>query len=370
MIPLLVPALLLAGCSTEPGPIREKPLRVGPLQGGQSADSDLDSGFFDTAGSPVDSGFGDTGSGGGQGDSPGDPGPPGSGIAQTCNEWSFSGGTSGWSMNSHIELAAGQSSGSTRFNTAEDASLMFSAPLDPSRCSLVDVTLKVTGGPSVGQLFWKRNQDGEYAESRSRKFRLFEDEQWHRYVFNLAGHGEWNGTIRDLRFDPRAGFGTVEVQSIKIHAPEAVYPPALSMGQAVWLHTDVSSWTATSNLSSVSVSSDQICLHHDKASTWDIRVIGGDVEVAANPWVFVWVPDLGHLGGTWYAATWEWMRPGQTCKNRLSVAGDHIKQSPFHPTSGWRPSTGEELYFMVSGLARGSERNNSERSNVMRVVWP
>ena len=94
------------------------------------------------------------------------------------------------------------------------------------------------------------------------------------------------------------------------------------------------------------------------------------VATAANPWVFVWVADLGHLGGTWYAATWEWMRPGQTCKNRLSVAGDHIKQSPFHPTSGWRPSSGEELYFMVSGLARSSERNNSERSNVMRVVWP
>jgi hypothetical protein len=273
-------------------------------------------------------------------------------------------------MNAHMELAGGQSSGSTRFNTAEDASLELSTSLDPARCSLVDVTLKVTGGPSEGQLFWKRNQDGAYAESRSRKFQLFEDGQWHRYVFNLAGHGDWNGSIRDLRFDPRMGFGTVEVQSIRIHAPEAVYPPDLSMGQAQWLHTNVSGWSSTSNLSSVSVSSDQICLHHDKASAWDTRVIGGDVEVAANPWVFVWAPDLSHLGGTWYAATWEWMRPGQTCKNRLSVAGDHIKQSPFHSTSGWRPSTGEELYFMVSGLARGSERNNSERSNVVRVVWP
>lgn len=84
------------------------------------------------------------------------------------------------------------------------------------------------------------------------------------------------------------------------------------------------------------------------------------VAVAANPWVFV------NLGG-WYAATWEWMRPGQVTKARKAVNGDHIKQPPL---ASWSPRTGETLYFMVSGLARGSERNVQERSNLIKVTWP
>ena len=62
-----------------------------------------------------------------------------------------------------------------------------------------------------------------------------------------------------------------------------------------------------------------------------------------NPWIFVF------QDGTWYAATWEWLRFGQTAKSMSSVAGDHIKKAPlqdFHPVSG-------HVYgFMVSGLAR------------------
>jgi len=85
------------------------------------------------------------------------------------------------------------------------------------------------------------------------------------------------------------------------------------------------------------------------------------VPVAANPWVFV------NLSGHWYAATWEWMRPGQVTKSRKAVNGDHIKQPPL---ASWSPSTGETLYFMVSGLARGSERNVNERSNLIKVTWP
>jgi hypothetical protein len=53
-----------------------------------------------------------------------------------------------------------------------------------------------------------------------------------------------------------------------------------------------------------------------------------------------------------------------------SVAGACIKQDPFGESSGWVPTSGETYYFMLSGLARSSVRNNEERSNVIAVVWP
>ncbi len=143
-------------------------------------------------------------------------------------------------------------------------------------------------------------------------------------------------------------------------------PPGFDLGDVVWLHSDVSGWAETATLSSVTVDlgGDQICLNHDKAGTWDSQDISGDgTYVNANPWVFILYDEQ------WYGATWEWMRPDQTCKSASSVAGDHIKQSPFVDID-WRPTSGETLYFMVSGLARFSERNHEERSNVVEVTWP
>lgn len=137
------------------------------------------------------------------------------------------------------------------------------------------------------------------------------------------------------------------------------------LDDVIWLHTDVSGWPEAAKLSSVSVSlgSDQICLDHDKTDVWDSVDIGDGTLVNANPWVFA------EVDGQWYAATWEWMRPSQTCKSASSVAGDHIKKSPFDDMD-WTPSSGETLYFMVSGLARFSERNHEERTNLVEVTWP
>ncbi len=162
----------------------------------------------------------------------------------------------------------------------------------------------------------------------------------------------------------------MSIRQVRLLRPHGDYPPELDLGSVEWLHTNVQSWPVTATLSSVSIDSSQICLNHDKASSWSVVTIGDDVDVNANPWVFVWRPDLEGDDGRWYGATWEWMRPGTTCKNSFSVAGDHIKQSPFHPTSGWAPSSGETLHFMVSGLARSVERNEEERSNTFEVVWP
>ncbi len=141
-------------------------------------------------------------------------------------------------------------------------------------------------------------------------------------------------------------------------------PPPLDLSKVVWLHTNVSGWKKTANLKSVTFKGGQICLNHDKAGVWSNNKINS-VTVNANPWVFVW------HNSKWYGATWEWMRPNQTCKNKSSVAGDHIKKKPFDAASGWKPKSGQTLYFLVSGLARMSSITNvKERSKPVKVTWP
>jgi hypothetical protein len=107
------------------------------------------------------------------------------------------------------------------------------------------------------------------------------------------------------------------------------------------------------------VSRSTISMNYDKAKAWP--AVDG---VNANPWVFV------EVGGKWYAATFEWLRHGQTSKP-VGVLdggkGDHIKRAPL---SSWRPRSGERFGLMVSGLARGTSRNVKERSSVVMVTWP
>jgi len=135
---------------------------------------------------------------------------------------------------------------------------------------------------------------------------------------------------------------------------------ALSLGSVTWLHTNVSGWPQTANLSSVKISGDAITLNYDKYKSWPgVNTAGAFVN--ANPWVFV------NLNGKWYAGTWEWMRHGTKTKSKAAVDGSHIKKSPL---SNWHPKSGEVYGFMVSGLGRTSTRNVGERCNIVMVKWP
>ncbi len=290
--------------------------------------------------------------------------------AAQCPSWSFDGDVGPWDLANGMSLSAPQEAGSVRFDTTADPHLWVETSADLSSCTLIEVVMKVTGEHGPWQVFWQRSQDTGFAEARSRRFHQFADEEWFRYVFDLSDHPEWDGSLSWLRLDPHAGPGSVSIRSIALVEPQGQFPPALDLAQVHWLHTDVSPWPVTSTLSSVNVGPSTICLDHDQANTWTPVDIAPDVAVNANPWVFIWRPDLAGAAGTWYGATWEWIRPGQACKQRYAVAGDHIKRSPFHINSGWAPSSGETLHFMVSGLARSSERNQEEHSNVVQVVWP
>ena len=140
-----------------------------------------------------------------------------------------------------------------------------------------------------------------------------------------------------------------------------------NLGDVIWLHVNVSAWPVTTNLN-VSVQGPHICFDYGTQNSWPTVQIphnSGDymIDVVANPWVFI------QHNGQWYAGTWEWFAPGSACKNKTSVAGDHIKQAPFGPMN-WRPASGETYYMMVSAPARMGQMTVAERSNIVEVVWP
>lgn len=142
-------------------------------------------------------------------------------------------------------------------------------------------------------------------------------------------------------------------------------PPALNLSKVKWLHTDVSKWSQGAKLSSVKIEGSKICLNYNKADEWRAINAGG-TKVVGNPWVFIW----NKSDKKWYGATWEWLRPGQTCKALKAVNGDHIKKTPYTASSGWKPKSGETLYFMVSGTARNGARNVQQRTQPVKFVWP
>jgi hypothetical protein len=124
-----------------------------------------------------------------------------------------------------------------------------------------------------------------------------------------------------------------------------------------WLHTNVSGWAETSRITNVSVGNPPICIEHTKAGQWPVKD-----GLEGNPWVFV------NQGGQWYAATYEWLAPGQTCKGiHADNIGSHIG---IPPLSSWRPRSGELVGFMVSARARSGGDTVHERSNIVMFNWP
>ena len=144
-----------------------------------------------------------------------------------------------------------------------------------------------------------------------------------------------------------------------------------SWSKVVWLNShDVSNWKEASKISSVDVKQNgQVCIDHTKKGRWPAGNPLGGGALEGNPYIIV------KIEGTYYAATYEWLRPGQVCKlghaGPLSVTysgehsiGKHTKKSPLKDLA---LKGGEVIGFMVSGLARHNTNPNiRERSD---IVW-
>lgn len=141
---------------------------------------------------------------------------------------------------------------------------------------------------------------------------------------------------------------------------------AIDLSTVVFLHANVSRWPATSEITGVRIREQDICMFHTKAHSWP--VLNTPVAIYGNPWV------IAKIDGTWYAGTFEWMRPGQECKavgHGEGTLRDRIGLGvELEPLESWKPKKGEMVGLMYSTFARGSERSINERSNVVLVPWP
>ena len=193
-------------------------------------------------------------------------------------------------------------------------------------------------------------EDAKAGWAISRAAPCFTAERWNNEVFpyvleRVQEYKDAGGTLDR--------WPEVIVKPAETNAAETDIPEGTK-----WLHHDVSAWPVTAKLDA-SVAGGTINMPYSKAKEWP--AVDG---VNANPWVIV------NREGQWYAATFEWLRHGQTSKP-VGVLdgskGDHIKVSPLNE---WRPKSGERIGLMVSGLARAQSRNVRERSNVCWVDWP
>ncbi|MFA0776127.1 MAG: hypothetical protein THHGLFOP_001655 [Candidatus Fervidibacter sp.] len=65
------------------------------------------------------------------------------------------------------------------------------------------------GAQPIGQVFWVREDEPNWSESKSVRFPLPTDGQWHELRIDLTQSPEWKGTITQLRLDPGSGAGIV-----------------------------------------------------------------------------------------------------------------------------------------------------------------
>ena len=144
--------------------------------------------------------------------------------------------------------------------------------------------------------------------------------------------------------------------------------------QIVWLHTDVSGWAVNSTITGITVNESTVCVFHTQAGQWPFStdvfpVEEGDPPGGAPIEGNIWI--MAQFNGIWHAATWDWLRPGQQCKSEGADAfgRDQIRISPMD--ASWVPQLGDPIGFMMSTIARTSERAGMFRTNIVVVrPWP
>lgn len=135
--------------------------------------------------------------------------------------------------------------------------------------------------------------------------------------------------------------------------------------QVTFLHRpSVVTWSETSTILDVTFDGEFIEFPHTMAGRWPTWTDPDGSVGEGNVWVF------GQVNGRWYAATAEWLRPGQVRKRLTACCewgiGPHTKREPLE---SWVPQPGEWIGIMVSGRARDSGFSVEERSQVFWVQW-
>jgi hypothetical protein len=128
----------------------------------------------------------------------------------------------------------------------------------------------------------------------------------------------------------------------------------------------VKDWAVTSTITRAVVSDqDGIILEHTKSGDWPDFTSDDGHKIEGNPWI------VAHIGGKWYAGTYEWLKDNQEKKGvNIRKIGNYVKRPPM---DGWAPRPGERIGLFVSTPARSSkpeERTIKERSQIVWKIWP
>jgi len=99
---------------------------------------------------------------------------------------------------------------------------MHSPPIRIEAAKLKTLVLRLKvqfpkGAQAIGQIFWVREDDPKWSESKSVKFPLPTDGQWHELKVDLSQSPEWKGTITQIRLDPGSGTGiSMELDYVRL----------------------------------------------------------------------------------------------------------------------------------------------------------
>jgi hypothetical protein len=154
--------------------------------------------------------------------------------------------------------------------------------------------------------------------------------------------------------------------------PTPGVPGAPTIDQITFLDDGgVGNWRQTSTITSTSIQNPNVvgkdqygtaCINHTMAGKWPIAG-GPDGKVEGNPWF------VAKVNGQWYASTYEWNGPGQTCK--AIAFGIWGKYSQYSVVQAWHPAPGELIGLFASTPARpGVPHSGGERSDIKYFNWP
>ena len=149
-----------------------------------------------------------------------------------------------------------------------------------------------------------------------------------------------------------------------------------------WLHTDISAWEKTSQITNVEIKENgEVCIYHSKSGQWEAKSIADSDSdrdpstsdsVEGHAWIIVPIDDK------YYAAIYDYLIAGEPCHalDTGSIANLYDsdkslgKRTGKEPLNSWIALGGDTIYFMVSGLVEGGKSNVEERSGIIKITLP
>jgi len=130
-------------------------------------------------------------------------------LSQTLVEWGFDEDTSGWIAEHHCRISA--DGGLLRVTATDDDPYMHHQVDYPGGELVLEFRARSRSAGS-GAVYWTTGQSPNRGEDKAKHFRLTHDDQWHEYSIRFHAPG----TLTDLRIDPSASPGEVEIDWIRL----------------------------------------------------------------------------------------------------------------------------------------------------------